>query len=433
MSKQLDKQAIDILKKNDRGGYTIPTAHLYPYQWNWDSAFVAIGFQVFDRRRAWAELELLLEGQWDSGMIPSILFRSNDPDYFPGPAVWQTQTRMAQSPQIPSTGISQPPVLASIVLSLVESGGTDDRQRAANMLQKIVKYHQWYQSARTSDYADVVGTVHPWETGRDNCPDWELGLNAMTVDPDIEPYVRKDIEHADPDQRPSQEQYDKYITIIKFGREVGWDQKTLTNKGPFLMADPGIHFILLRANKDLLKLARLLELPEQIAALEKLVQQGTAATAYFWNEYIGAFTARNILTGEYSNGFSNASALCFYADAGTDEQRSRTIANMNRISGKVKYMMPSWDPDASHFDPQRYWCGPVWPQMNYMVSTGLEEQGYTVLANSIRRDMALLIQQSGFYECFNPLTGDGCIGSDFSWTAAIWLGWASPSRQTLAA
>ena len=45
----LDDQARNILQKNDRGGYTVPTARLYPYQWNWDSAFVALGFLTFDR------------------------------------------------------------------------------------------------------------------------------------------------------------------------------------------------------------------------------------------------------------------------------------------------------------------------------------------------------------------------------------------------
>ena len=103
------------------------------------------------------------------------------------------------------------------------------------------------------------------------------------------------------------------------------------------------------------------------------------------------------------------------------------------MADKVKYLMPSWDPDAVQYDPQRYWCGPVWPQMNYIISTGLQEQGYSTLADSIRQDMASLIKKSGFYECFNPETGAGCIGVDFSWTAAIWLVWASPSRQKMAA
>jgi len=424
---ELDLKARAILEKNDRGGYTIPTARLYPYQWNWDSAFVALGFETFDRERAWTELELLLEGQWGNGMIPSIIFRSDDADYFPGPSVWQTQSILNPPPTIASTGISQPPVLASIVLSLVDSGNESDKARAASMIDKLLLSHQWFQQERTSTHADVIGTVHPWETGRDNNPDWELGFNNMTVDPDLEPYVRQDTKHANPDQRPSQEQYDKYLSIVKFGRDVAWDQKALTETGPFLMADPCIHFILLRANRDLLKLATRLNMSDQVKKLETLIEKGAKATDYFWNESIGAFTARDILTGEFSNGFSNASALCFYADVGSTEQREKTIKNMERIASKVNFMLPSWDPDHQQFDPQRYWCGPIWPQMNFIIAKGLNEQGYSDHASNIRRDMGLLIKQSGFYECFNPISGDGCIGTDFSWTAAMWLAWASPN------
>jgi len=72
MSKTLDQTALDILRTNDRGAYTIPTEGLYPYQWNWDSAFAAMGFAQFDVDRAWKELETLFEGQWDNGMVPHI-------------------------------------------------------------------------------------------------------------------------------------------------------------------------------------------------------------------------------------------------------------------------------------------------------------------------------------------------------------------------
>ena len=32
----LIEQARAILRGNDRGGYTVPTHRLYPFQWNWD-------------------------------------------------------------------------------------------------------------------------------------------------------------------------------------------------------------------------------------------------------------------------------------------------------------------------------------------------------------------------------------------------------------
>ena len=431
MSKELNQQAIDILRKNDRSGYTVPTARLYPYQWNWDSAFVALGFSTFDRDRAWRELELLLEGQWASGMIPHILFRQNDPDYFPGPSVWQTPTHEGGGGLMPTGGISQPPVFASIVRTMLEDGGDDER--AQQFFEPLLNWHRWYHRERTPKDYLTVATVHPWETGRDNCPDWEIGLASMGIDPNIETYERKDTSHIDPSMRPSKDQYDKYVTMIKFGRDQGWDQKTITNGGPFVMADPGLHFILLRADRDLLAIAKRFNRQDSVSEIEGWIEQGLAGTNTLWNETLGAFCARDVRSGEFSNGFSSASALCFYADAGSVEQRKRTMENLNRIASEVKFMMPSWDPDADMFEPQRYWCGPVWPQMNHIISKGLAEQGEYEMADRIRGDLAALIKQSGFFECFNPITGEGCIGSDFSWTAAMWLAWASPNRSAAAA
>ena len=42
----LMEQARNILRQNDRGGYTVPTERLYPYQWNWDSAICALGLSL---------------------------------------------------------------------------------------------------------------------------------------------------------------------------------------------------------------------------------------------------------------------------------------------------------------------------------------------------------------------------------------------------
>ena len=49
--------AIAVLKENDRGSYNVPTKGLYPFQWNWDSCFTALGQSHFDLPRAWTEIE----------------------------------------------------------------------------------------------------------------------------------------------------------------------------------------------------------------------------------------------------------------------------------------------------------------------------------------------------------------------------------------
>ena len=108
MTRRID-ESIRIIKMNDRGGYTVPTNRLYPYQWNWDSGFTALGIWHFNKWRAWLEIMVLLEAQWDDGMVPHIVFRHHDPDYFPGPDIWQSNTEPSTS------GHSQPPVLASVI------------------------------------------------------------------------------------------------------------------------------------------------------------------------------------------------------------------------------------------------------------------------------------------------------------------------------
>jgi len=407
----LTQDAINLLSRNDRGGYTIPTAGLYPHQRNWDSDFAALGFATFDKERAWTEVLSLIAGQWPNGMIPSIIFRSDDPDYFPGPSRW------GRTPgEIPSTGVSQPPVLATVVRQIAG----DDLVRLAEVFDALCAFSRWYHNDRTAH--GIVATVHPWETGRDNCPEWNIGLDAMQVAPDLAPYERKDNTHVDPSYRPSQEQYDKYLTIVNFGDRLGWDQRQLTDEGPFLMADPNIHFILLRADKDLLAMGRALgKSPETLAEIQTWIAKGEKASDYLWSEELGAFTVRDLRSGACSAGFSNASALCFYAGTGTAHQRNRVLENLTRIADKVDYMLPSWDPDAPGFEAQRYWCGPVWPQMNYMTALGLAEQGEQALADRINGDLIRAIEKFGFWECFNPLTGEGCVGANFSWTAALYL------------
>ena len=77
--------------------YTVPNEKVYPFQWNWDSAFVAMGFAVLDIERAWTELETLFLGQWPDGMVPSIVFHKPATNYYPGPSAWGTPVVVIRS------------------------------------------------------------------------------------------------------------------------------------------------------------------------------------------------------------------------------------------------------------------------------------------------------------------------------------------------
>src|SRR5262249_38076641 len=63
-----------VLRANDTGRWTVPARAQYPHQWNWDSAFVAIGLSTFDWERAAAEIEAILAARWREGMLPHVRY-----------------------------------------------------------------------------------------------------------------------------------------------------------------------------------------------------------------------------------------------------------------------------------------------------------------------------------------------------------------------
>ena len=415
MSGALVERAVGILEANDRGGFTIPSPRLYPFQWNWDSAFSALGIATYDRRRAWTELETLFEAQWPCGMVPHIVFRRDDPDYFPGPSVWGTPHR------IPTSGLSQPPVAASAALALARAGTPEDLERAAGLFDGMLASHDWFLTERDPDGTGLVAVVHPWESGRDNSPDWDAGMGRVVVAPDLEPYRRRDTTHVAGAQRPTAEQYDRFLTIVKFGREAGWDHRRIHREGPFLAADPGIQFILLRACRDLYALAGLLGRTEARPAIASGIERLEAGARRLWNDAVGGFCARDLRSGEFSPAVTNASMLCFHAGVGDAAQTRSMLAHARRILEKCAFGFPSWDPEHPRFESARYWRGPCWSVMNYMIANGLRAIGELELAGRIASDTLALAGRSGFRECFDPMDGAGLGGDAFSWTAAVHL------------
>ena len=79
------------------------------------------------------------------------------------------------------------------------------------------------------------------------------------------------------------------------------------------------------------------------------------------------------------------------------------------------------------FNPVKYWRGPVWVNLNWMLYHGLRRYGLEPLAAHLKSDTLQLIERFGMYEYFDPRpAADGGseqgLGAEaFSWTAAVYL------------
>ena len=410
------REALEILARNDRGEHSVPTHGLYPVQFNWDSAFAAVGYRLVDTDRAWRELELLADAQWPDGMIPHIIFRGGHDGYFPGPAVWQTG-RMP-----PTSGITQPPVLASLVRYLVDKHGAPSRGRLLALLDRTAAWHQWFLSARRDPDSGAILVVHPWESGRDNLADWDSAMARVPVTVTT-PYQRRDLDHVDAAERPSQAEYDRYLSIIAKGVEVGWDQPAFGRASPFRMVDPGITAILLRAQRDLAALYETMGEAERARRAADLIGPLEDGLRALWSPEAGAFTAIDPVTGVHTGAVTSASFLAPYAGLADTAYLGPLLDHFDRIAGRVRFMVPSTDPAHHGYDPARYWRGPVWFVVNRMITQGLAEIGESDRARRVWWDTKTLALTEGFAEYYHPETGRGLGGQSFTWTAAVFLDW----------
>jgi glycogen debranching enzyme len=412
----LPEQARAILRGNDRGGYAVPTARLYPFQWNWDSAFVALGWACFDEARAWQEIVSLLKGQWEDGLIPQIVFHAPSDDYFPGPDVWG----IVRDP--PTSGITQPPVLATAVRIMLEAArdAALAETMAAAIYPKLLLNHRWWQAARDPAGTGLVATLHPWETGMDNSPAWDAAL-ARVPTHTTTTIRRRDTDHVDASARPRGEEYQRFIHLVDTFRAAGWDPAQMLAVSPFRVADIGTNAILLRAERDLLALASRFGTEQDTAAIAGRIALKEAALPRLWNAELGGFASFDLIADASIPVATSAGFLPLFAHCATPDQIATMTARIAHWATQVPHMVPSTDPAHPSFEKLRYWRGPIWAVVNWMIADGADWAGDTALAARIRRDTLELISRAGFSEYFDPTDGHGVGGADFSWTAAIYL------------
>ncbi len=205
----LDRAARRVLVANWRLRATVPAARLYPHQWSWDSAFVAIGLRHLSPARAQRELETLLGAQWGDGRIPHIVFDPSVPAdaYFPGPSFWRSADA-PDAPAVPTSGIVQPPAhaLAAWETHRADPAASRSRGFLRRVYPRLVAWHAYLTTRRDLGGRGLVSVVHPWESGMDNSPAWDGPLAPVTPLPPTA-FGRRDLAHAPAAERPTDADY----------------------------------------------------------------------------------------------------------------------------------------------------------------------------------------------------------------------------------
>lgn len=409
----LSSAARAILTANDRGTHTVPAGSLYPHQWNWDSAFAALGHAALGNGdRAWRELETLAGSRLDSGMISHIAFDESAGDYMPGPAWWGMRRGHDGRPV---SGISQPPVAGMCMRRLFEQ--YPDESRARPLLNTMHRWHLQLMHERAVGAIQEPVVVHPWESGRDNAPEWDTPLLAGPRA--REPFSRVDTTHVDASQRPTTRHYEQYVGLVEWARDHDFDQRVLARSSPFRVLDPGFSTTLAISCDDICWLASQLEMTE-IADESATMHRDIIASLQARVSSDGVLRAVDLVTDSELPTVGAGSAIG--ALAGLEIPRLLdALAPRIDDAGDLGSALGVRSTSARdmEFNAVSYWRGPVWANITWLCARGYERAGRTEMSERLDQQLLRYADLVGCVEYADPATLRGLGAADFTWTAAL--------------
>ncbi len=436
---ELAVRAAAVLRRNDMGGWTRAAPTLYPHQWSWDSAFIAIGQAHLDTGRAVEEIRTLLDHQWKNGKVPHIVFNPDAPpeSYFPGPEHWASAADSPDAPSSPArtSGLCQPPAHAIAVRRILEvaekrgEGVAEAREFLREIYPKLLAWHRYLATARDPEGSGLVTIFHPWESGTDNSPRWSAALERVEVG-EMPDYARLDLNYVpDPSERPTGPEYDRFIWLVEVIKRNGCNDAATYDASPFLVKDVLASAILVRANEALLEIAEVTGAPDgDRATIRAWIERGRAGLDERWDPRLKLCLDYDLRAGEPLR----ARTIAGFAPliSGT-ERPERLRALLDALDSRAFAghpnlrwpLPPSTSPEEPEFHPRSYWRGPTWPVMNWLLWWSLIEAGEKERAVRLKSQGLAQLSDGRFGEYYEPFTGEP-LGSDGqSWTAAVALDW----------
>jgi hypothetical protein len=360
---------------------------------------------------------MLLRGQWSDGLIPHIIFNPSAAHYEPGPKAWKTDGAHGAPKNARVSSITQPPVAATAARKVL-ARATGDAE-VVTLLREVAigleRWHRWFAETRDPSGNGVPCIVHPWESGLDNAPRWDEAMKRL--EPGVVEYTRKDDTIVAANQRPTRYDYDRYFFLVNERARHGFAPPHVETE-PLLVEDVAFAAILCRAERDLAAVCASLEIASnasaRAAALESAIQR------HLFDAGSGTYHDFDVLSRTPIRTDHAAMMLPLFAGIVPPSSVERFCERLEDASAYgTPFPIPTVPLGDPHFEPARYWRGPTWINVNWMIIEGLYDAGKRELASKLSEKTLALVDKNGFYEYFDPVTGSGLGSADFTWSAAL--------------
>jgi putative isomerase len=100
--------------------------------------------------------------------------------------------------------------------------------------------------------------------------------------------------------------------------------------------------------------------------------------------------------------------------------------NDKLLAGIEKNLLTPWgiaseSPKSPLYISEGYWRGPIWAPVVHLMVTGIENAGNKDLAKKVAYSFCKTVNENGFAENFDAVTGEGLFDPSYTWTSSVFL------------
>lgn len=355
----LNSKCLEVLEAAWRPepGFCVPNQDVYPHQWLWDSCFHSVAWAALGDGRGVTELRSVLANQEPTGFVAHMNYWL-EPDG--GADYWGRRS---------TSVITQPPMYGHALRVLTEAGfepGAELGSKVGRGLRHLL------DRPRVNG---LVPVLHPWESGCDDSArwdDWCPGGYSRARFREVKNDIVADLAMRGGAPTPSPR---FYVGSAGFTALVIWNQAEAEVVGV-----PG---------GDCGRL---------LAALEDR-----------WDPELRTWT-------DADRGSGTARTLDGLLPLLVDPRDEAFDDLLDPAAFDADFGPCGAHRDEPSFDPDAYWRGPAWPQLNYLLALAGRRAGRDDVADTLMDNLRRVALVNGFAECWNPDTGANRGAAPQTWT-----------------
>lgn len=352
-----------------KGRYAIPGGK-YQRSWFWDTAFIS---QVWLLANPDIAKEIILTHigtQLEDGMIPHMV----SPDY--------------------KSSITQPPLFAWATWKIYEK--TKDEDFILKVYPKLKLFIQWIISSRDFHGDGLYKWVRSDESGMDDSPRFD-GI-MVTQAPEYFP-------HPDLLTRSLHSWALHLLGKLRFGIHPQIGKLDIRD-----IRALDLNCFLVNELSYLAKIADILRLESDRESFKKRATDlSELIQRKLWSDEDSFFYDLG------PSGFIKVKTpVAFYTLFSGVADENQSIRLVEHLTDENEFWTPYPVPSVAVNDKRfllKYWRGPVWINVNYLIYLGLRSYGFDDIAYELRDKTIQMVanvydKRGNFYEFYNPFTGD---------------------------